>query len=418
MNVNTSIGGLGMDGGSIFNTPRQSSENRGAFWSALSAACAEKPGSSDMLFQDKSRARAKLTDGDIAALAAKYNPGEMSREEYQAFLDDLEKMGAITPAELQQMTGYFMAGDSSQTKGDLTAKLQHMSGVGSQELAGLNALGGIVFRIDGVINGMSLLEQAAGGKLWLNLRQYIIENAEEKEEQRQEDEKLELLNLMLDNMTGRNNPQVSAATGLRLGMNADQDAIKSGYLPSELHAYLVTLASKSTDELVEETEDEKVRIEAVEESAAKKLYMDSERRQNLSEDDLMNLAKKYDPNNMSREKYDQFLEDMVRMDITTESMIERIGYRGLTAGGGDEAQIPYISEVPNAPVRQQSPVDSDIEGWLKNRMLWKPGITREAAKRAGLENQYEQITQEEKTLSNIAEILADVKRQRYPGVPL
>lgn len=418
MNVNTSINGFGLDSGGVFNTSKRPSESRGGFWSALSAAGAEKSSGSNMLFRDKSRDRTKLSDDDIAALAAQYNPGEMSREEYRAFLDDLENRGAITAAERQQMTGYFMAGDSAQGKGDLTAKLQHMSGVSTQELSGLNALSDIVGRMDGVINGMSLLEQAAGGKLWLNLRQYIIENAEEKEKQRQEDEKLELLNLMLDNMTGRNNPQVSAATGLRLGMNADQDAIKSGYLPSELHAYLVTLASKSTDELVEETEDEKVRIEAVEESAAEKLYMDSERRQNLSEDDLMNLAKKYDPNNMSREKYDQFLEDMVRMDITTESMIERIGYRGLTAGGGDEAQIPYISEVPNAPVRQQSPVDSDIEGWLKNRMLWKPGITREAAKRAGLENQYEQITQEEKTLSNIAEILADVKRQRYPGVPL
>ena len=414
--MNTSIGGLGLESGGIFDTPKRAPEHRGGFWSALSAASAEKSGS--MLFRDKSKERARLTDDDIAGLAAKYNPGEMSREEYRAFLDDLEQMGAITAAERQQMTGYFMAGDDSQAKGDLTAKLQHMSGVGSQELAGLNALGGIVFRIDGVINGMSLLEQAADGKLWLNLRQYIIENAEEKEKQRQEDEKLELLNLMLDNMTGRNDPRVSAATGLRLGMNADQDAIKSGYLPSEPHAYLLTLSSQPADELVEETEEDKAKISAVEETATEKLYLDSERRQNLSEDDLMNLAKKYDPNNMSRGQYDQFLEDLVRMDITTESMIERIGYRGLTANGGDEAQIPYISEVPNAPVRQQSPVDSDIEGWLKNRALWKPGITREAARRAGLENQYEQIIQEEKTLSNIAEILADVKRQRYPGVPL
>ena len=195
MNVNTSIGGFGIEDGSVFNMPKQSSENRGAFWSALSAACAEKPGNSNMLFRDKSRDRARLSDDDIVSLAAKYNPGEMSREEYRAFLDDLEQMGAITPEELQKMSGYFMAGDSAQTKGDLTAKLRNMSGVAPQEIAGLNALGGIVSRIDGVINGMSLLEQAADGKLWLNLRQYIIENAQEKEEQRQEDEKLELLNL-------------------------------------------------------------------------------------------------------------------------------------------------------------------------------------------------------------------------------
>ena len=58
---------------------------------------------------------------------------------------------------------------------------------------------------------------------------------------------------------------------------------------------------------------------------------------------------------------------------------------------------------------------------LPGEPLHMPGYMvgmAEAAKRAGLENQYEQITLEEKTLSNIANILADVKRQRYPGVPL
>ena len=55
----------------------------------------------------------------------------------------------------------------------------------------------------------------------------------------------------------------------------------------------------------------------IEQAAAGRLYMDSERRQNLSEDDLMDLARKYDPNNMSREQYDQFLEDMARMAGST-----------------------------------------------------------------------------------------------------
>ena len=106
MNVNTSIGGFGIEDGSVFNMPKQSSENRGAFWSALSAACAEKPGSSDMLFQDKSRARAKLTDGDIAALAAKYDPSNMTGKQYQEFLQDLEELGAITADDHTRMGNY------------------------------------------------------------------------------------------------------------------------------------------------------------------------------------------------------------------------------------------------------------------------------------------------------------------------
>ena len=44
MNVNTSINGFGIDGGSVFGTSKRAPEHRGGFWSALSAANAEKSG--------------------------------------------------------------------------------------------------------------------------------------------------------------------------------------------------------------------------------------------------------------------------------------------------------------------------------------------------------------------------------------
>lgn len=49
--------------------------------------------------------RAKLSDEDIKALADKYNPGSMSRDEYDSFLEELVDKGVLTHQEIQYM-GY------------------------------------------------------------------------------------------------------------------------------------------------------------------------------------------------------------------------------------------------------------------------------------------------------------------------
>ena len=52
-----------------------------------------------------SETRAHLSDTEIAVLANKYDPHDMDQETYDAFLDDLQSMGAISEIEKQQM-GY------------------------------------------------------------------------------------------------------------------------------------------------------------------------------------------------------------------------------------------------------------------------------------------------------------------------
>lgn len=49
--------------------------------------------------------RAKLTDDDIKELASKYNPGSMTRDEYDSFLEELVDKGVLTHQEIQYM-GY------------------------------------------------------------------------------------------------------------------------------------------------------------------------------------------------------------------------------------------------------------------------------------------------------------------------
>lgn len=52
-----------------------------------------------------SETRARLSDTEIAALANKYDVHDMDQETYDAFLDDLQSMGAISEIEKRQM-GY------------------------------------------------------------------------------------------------------------------------------------------------------------------------------------------------------------------------------------------------------------------------------------------------------------------------
>lgn len=49
--------------------------------------------------------RAKLSDDDIKELASKYNPGSMTRDEYDSFLEELVDKGVLTQQEIQYM-GY------------------------------------------------------------------------------------------------------------------------------------------------------------------------------------------------------------------------------------------------------------------------------------------------------------------------
>lgn len=49
--------------------------------------------------------RTKLTDDDVKELASKYNPGSMTRDEYDSFLEELVDKGVLTQQEIKYM-GY------------------------------------------------------------------------------------------------------------------------------------------------------------------------------------------------------------------------------------------------------------------------------------------------------------------------
>ncbi len=266
----------------------------------------------------------------------------------------------------------------------------------------------------------AMMEQAKdpNSNFWSNVQVGILDAAEKNEEARKEQEKMELLGLMVDLATGRyeETSGVSAVTGLKLGLNADQEIFVKGGVPSELELYLRTLGGRMTFEVAEDPEeDQDSRVNKVDGAETEQLHAGNDR--SLSAEDLQVLAEKYDPNNMTSEEYSRFLDDLTELGAVSQDVIQRLKNHSLFDGVDLQSFFAYDGPQKNyTPVFQHSPVDNNIEGWLQNRLLWKPGITRESAKRGGFVSQYDHIIEEEKTLSRINEILAGVKQQRSTAV--
>ena len=83
-------------------TPEAGSVSGGEFLNMAKAQGRIGPGSA---LYNGSATRAKLSDTEIAVLANKYDPHNMDQDTYDAFLDDLQGMGAISELEKRQI-GY------------------------------------------------------------------------------------------------------------------------------------------------------------------------------------------------------------------------------------------------------------------------------------------------------------------------
>lgn len=97
---------------------------------ALAAARKEEPA--------ETPPRKTLTRDEIAALAAQYNPGKMSQEEYDAFLEDLVERGVLSKQELTRLgyKGYTVVGSAAFDSMGFGAG--SMSYVSTQYLPGQN----------------------------------------------------------------------------------------------------------------------------------------------------------------------------------------------------------------------------------------------------------------------------------------
>lgn len=122
-------------------------------------------------------------------------------------------------------------------------------------------------------------------------------------ELKREQATLDALSAMLDSLSAKESGGSLAEAGAALARNADQEALREGYLPLELQVYLSVLTGRTAFETAEpeDTEAEKLR-----EREAERLSDGG----GLTEADIGALAEDYDPRHMERE---EFLELMDRL---------------------------------------------------------------------------------------------------------
>lgn len=198
--------------------------------------------------------RASLSDAEIAALANRYDPRGMGREEYDAFLDDLQDMGAISGYEKSQLgykgmtaLGYFDAGGqfvgtdwhTHMISGD-ASDIRDLDDAGGDVLAWLSARlawtpGGMASAADyqtvqrereryeavsGILKRMEALRQSQSGEnqeraelirqladpdsdFYTGILDTLRLKMEEREDQEREQAIIDALGSILDTMSGK-----------------------------------------------------------------------------------------------------------------------------------------------------------------------------------------------------------------------
>lgn len=108
-------------------------------------------------------------------------------------------------------------------------------------------------------------------------------------------------------------------------------------------------------------------------------------RTKLSNADIAQLAKKYDPHKMTQESYDSFLKDLIGSGALTMRDAALLGYGGLVAAGADPEELRekgawlgpvYELKGDGFPpgeeqIRSLQDADGDLSRWLAAQMLWK-----------------------------------------------
>lgn len=105
----------------------------------------------------------------------------------------------------------------------------------------------------------------------------------------------------------------------------------------------------------------------------------------LSDKDIAQLAEKYDLHNMSQERYDDFLEDLMKRGVLTVEDAHFLGYHGLVDTGADTDELnekgAWLAPVyqlqenkassGNELIRSLQDADGDLLCWLEAELLWK-----------------------------------------------
>ena len=103
----------------------------------------------------------------------------------------------------------------------------------------------------------------------------------------------------------------------------------------------------------------------------------------LSDQEIANLAGKYDPHNMTQDQYDTFLDDLIEKGALSRFDAMRLGHHGWRilninpdafATGGAGCGTAYATSADNGdggPRQSLEGADGDLMRWLENMLSWQ-----------------------------------------------
>lgn len=106
-------------------------------------------------------------------------------------------------------------------------------------------------------------------------------------------------------------------------------------------------------------------------------------RTKLSDQEIAELAGKYDPRNMTQEQYDTFLDDLIDKGALSRFDAMRLGHHGWRildinpgafASGGIGCGTAYATSTDNSaggPRQSLEDADGDLMRWIENMLSWQ-----------------------------------------------
>ena len=323
-----------------------------------------------------SETRSQLSKTEIIALANKYDVRDMDDASYDALLDDLESMGAISTME-KKLLGYhnmraagytdangewvslgtgtwWVPGEEAplfnrcDAEGDvwkwINDRMKWTPGENNVPAGVVDIFEAAHTVLSGIVNRMEeerpkdaapeqnpsggeredLLEQLRSGEFYKDTIARILETAQKLEEERKKQATIDALSEMLDSISGRDEDgrdrDGQTANGLQLGLSADQEnTFRQGFMPLELQVYLRNLGVSGALDAVEPDEDEEVQeTEDVERTGEER----------TPEEIAAELAEGYDPRHMGAGEFGSFMDGLAESGAMSAEAAERIKNAG------------------------------------------------------------------------------------------
>ena len=289
----------------------------------------------EQLRYNGSKERIPMTNAQVTELAKKYDPTNMTQEQYQEFLDDLVSMGRISQVEKEIMhyvKGALRIGYVDE-EGDYVSSSGYVHSCSSdaspEEEAFLQKYGswGIHLGCDGDLRKtLQMLSKYEVADCSSGDAQH---NRELQKSIRQEKERLKVMTTVVENiMKRRGELGLTSGKAEASGRTEEPGLMERATEPGgafwlDLRNTIIESAREKQERAAEDAKIELLDL------ILESMTGDEDSRRDAAAD-IADLAAKYDPSNMTREQYQEFLQDLEELGAITADDHTRMGNYCLT----------------------------------------------------------------------------------------